>query len=647
MTRAGSHGWRVIACLCASACALPAHAAAPPVAEPAYEDRLIDGGALAPELEFDQPANHNPDGLPRAMRLTLFRTQMGGVRADGRIENGLIYSTFAETANHGVWSFDGALSFDARGIATYWQRDIPFDDGWRANLFAGMSNPLGIGLISSQTRFLLPATSLLGAGTQWQQRGGLEVNASAGSIGAYTGLRVPEFKQTGGSIASAGAQWQAAPGLYLGAQMLATRDAIDFWHAGAEDPRVSSASVYAGAAWLQPGARTQLNLLSSHSGREDRVGAWLDYSERSGRYDQQAGLFRLPTGLRWGQQPVASNLQGGYYRATYQSRQWLASGGIDLTTPVAGTGSTITFLTGNLRHQWSSELGVGGGANLRQGGGQTAWSASAYLDRALPWVSLRQQIDVAHSGTRSDVQVNLDQSWQTRLGTRLSTAVFAGQERDDQFGSARRIGVAAYGGADLIARMSLDGSARWAQFSGSRTGHDTSANVALNWRPVPELVLGLNYYESYGSQRLPLVVDSPIQLPTLPVAFSQRDRGVYLSLTYEQTAGTAFVPLGGAARDGAGRVAGTLFLDANHDGQMNAGEGVAPNVTVLLDGRYAARTDSRGNFEFPAVAPGRHHLVVVQDNLPLPWTLKDEGRVEFDVRVRETARVEVGAQKLL
>lgn len=646
MSRAGYAKRRTIACLCASACVLHTHALAQSSLTSAYEDRLIEGGGLTPDFEFDQSAPHDPDGLPRAMRLTLFRTQSGGVRADGRIENGLLYSTFSETANHGVWSFDGALSFDARGIATYWQRDIPFDDGWRANLFAGMSNPLGISLLATQTRFLLPVTSLLGAGTQWQQRGGLEINASGGAIGSYSGLRVPVFTQTGGSIASAGAQWQVAPGLNLGTQVLSTRDALDFWSADSPNPRASSASIYAGASWLRPEARTQLNLLSSHSGNEDRVGAWLDFAQRSGRYEQQAGLFRLPTGLRWGQQPLANNLQGGYYRVTYQNRQWLASGGVDLATPVSGDGNTIGFLTGSLRHQWSSDIGVGGSANLRVGD-QAAWSASAYLDRALPWASLRQQLDVAHSGPRYDAQITLDQSWQTRLGTRFSTAVFAGQERDERLGNARRFGVAAYGGADLIARLSLDGSARWTQFSGSRSGHDTNANVALNWRPAPALVLGLNYYESYGLHRLPLVVDSPIQMPVLPAPMSQRDRGVYLSLTYEQTAGTAFVPLGGASRDGAGRVAGTIFLDGNRDGQLNAGEGIAANVTVLLDGRYAVRTDSRGNFEFPAVAPGRHHLVVVQDNLPLPWVMKDEGRVEFDVRVRDTARLELAAQKLI
>lgn len=637
---------QTIACLGLSLCALCGHASAKAAATAAYEDRLIDEGRLSPELIVEQALDYDASGLPRAMRVALFRSQSGGERSDRNVESGLIYSGLVETANHGVASFDGALRFDGRGIATYWQRDIPFDDGWRAQAFAGMGSPSGISLLASQSRFLLPVSSILGAGTQWQQRGGLELNASAGALGIYSGLRVPTFDQTGGSIASAGAQWQAAPGLRFGSQILSTHQATDAWGPDPAGPRTSSHSVYAGASWLQPGARTQLNLLSSHSGSMDRLGAWVDHGWRAGPYEQQAGLFRLPPGLRWGQPALGSNLQGGYYRASFQSQRWLASGGLDFTTPITGQGRPTTFMTGSLRHQWASRLGLGGSANLRLND-QTAWSMLAYLDQSLPAVSLRQQVDFAREATRSDVQLNWDQFWRGRLDTRLSTSVFAGQERDDRLGMTRRIGLAAYGGTDLIARLSLDGALRWTRFSGAREGHDSNANIALNWRLTPVLLLGLNYYEFYGLNRLPLSVTSPIPLPTTPPPLSQRDRGVYLSLSYEQTAGTAFVPLGGAARDGSGRVAGTIFLDSNQDGMMNATEAVAANVTVLLNGRYSARTDARGMFEFPAVAPGRHVLVVIPDNLPLPWVIKDEGRVEFDVRVRETARLELGAQKLL
>jgi len=124
------------------------------------------------------------------------------------------------------------------------------------------------------------------------------------------------------------------------------------------------------------------------------------------------------------------------------------------------------------------------------------------------------------------------------------------------------------------------------------------------------------------------------------------DRGVLLILRYETRAGSMAAPLGGNPGSGAGRVAGMVFLDANEDGRFAAGEQGAANVTVVLDGRYSTRTDAQGRFEFPAVAAGTHRITVMPDNLPLPWALLNDGRVEIDVSVRGTVNVDMPAQRL-
>src|SRR3546814_13850426 len=70
------------------------------------------------------------------------------------------------------------------------------------------------------------------------------------------------------------------------------------------------------------------------------------------------------------------------------------------------------------------------------------------------------------------------------------------------------------------------------------------------------------------------------------------------------------------------------------------------NVTVLLDGRFAVRTDSLGNFEFPRVAAGSHVLTVVPDNLPLPWFINQaDAQRSVQVRGRETARNDIGPRR--
>jgi len=77
----------------------------------------------------------------------------------------------------------------------------------------------------------------------------------------------------------------------------------------------------------------------------------------------------------------------------------------------------------------------------------------------------------------------------------------------------------------------------------------------------------------------------------------------------------------------------------------DANETGAANVTVLLDGRYSARTDSQGQYEFPAVAAGQHVLVVVPDNLPLPWMITGEERKVIKVETRRRTVLDVGARR--
>ena len=89
-----------------------------------------------------------------------------------------------------------------------------------------------------------------------------------------------------------------------------------------------------------------------------------------------------------------------------------------------------------------------------------------------------------------------------------------------------------------------------------------------------------------------------------------------------------------------------LFLDENDNGRFDAGEVGAPNVVVLLNSRFAARTNTQGRFEFPAVAAGAHVLTVVQDNLPLPWTVPADGRTNISVDVRDQTFVTLAARRL-
>jgi len=98
-------------------------------------------------------------------------------------------------------------------------------------------------------------------------------------------------------------------------------------------------------------------------------------------------------------------------------------------------------------------------------------------------------------------------------------------------------------------------------------------------------------------------------------ALSQR--GAFLTIRYERSVGNALRAAGGAAGAGSGQLTGTIYLDANDNNQIDAGEEVAPTSPSCSTARYSMRTDSNGHFAFPAVATGHHALTVVPDNLGL------------------------------
>jgi hypothetical protein len=206
--------------------------------------------------------------------------------------------------------------------------------------------------------------------------------------------------------------------------------------------------------------------------------------------------------------------------------------------------------------------------------------------------------------------------------------------------------LAASGGGDLTARLSLDGTVQWADAVHGQAAPSTSADITLNYQIARSWGLLLSYYENHIGSWTQLVVSSPLTPPVPTPQASQGQRGFFLTLRFQEARGGHFVPLGGAPGSGSGRLSGVIYLDANENGRFDAGENGAPNVTVILDGRFSVRTDSNGRFDFTAVASGHHVITVQPDNVPLPWALVNSGRVEVEVGTRERTEVAIGAQRM-
>ncbi|HYR13860.1 MAG TPA: SdrD B-like domain-containing protein, partial [Mycobacterium sp.] len=340
----------------------------------------------------------------------------------------------------------------------------------------------------------------------------------------------------------------------------------------------------------------------------------------------------------------------GYYRVDYQSRRWLADFGVDQVSSVSGTGSSTTFVNADARYQLSRDTGFGGVVNVRRSASASACSVEGYLDNANSYGIGRGQVDYATDPQTRDATITLQQTWNMRAGTRLSTTAAVDRIRSTAITNVVQdstiVRLAVYGGGDLTARLALDGSVQWATAVQGQAAPSRSADVSLTWQVARAWSVLASYYENRVGSWTPLVVTSPLAPPTPAVVAAAGERGVFLTVRYQEARGAHFVPLGGVPGSGSGRLSGVVYLDTNENGRYDAGESGAANVTVILDGRFSVRSDSNGRFDFPAVAAGHHVLTVQADNLPLPWTLTNSGRTEVDVATRDRTEVHIGALRL-
>ena len=231
------------------------------------------------------------------------------------------------------------------------------------------------------------------------------------------------------------------------------------------------------------------------------------------------------------------------------------------------------------------------------------------------------------------------------MGLRLSTSLSFARESNAGVRTTRS-SVAAFGGIDITNTLSIEGNLRWSLDRESTRTTGKYANLGLVWRISPRWSLVATYYDN-RSETQPFTTIAPI-VPVDALVPAPRDRAVFLTVRYPIPRGGDAGPLPGRrAGHGRGPVVGyTSWYDANEDGRRAASESGAANVTVILDGKFAARTNNDGKFEFPFVAAGTHSIVVVPDNLALPYAIEGEGRRDVIVRTRETTSIDIPATKL-
>jgi hypothetical protein len=611
-----------------------------------YQDKLIEEGKLQPEIWDGDAAAQTSTGYPRGLRLDGLYSNYK--RNDVSTTNsGIGVGAFMATPLHGVWNFDGVFgNSEGATVATLWQRDMPFEGGWRAANGAGMLNSPAIDLARFQPRWFLPTSPMVGALTEWRGRGGNQFTAGIGEPGVYTGIYVPGFDRLGGRLTTAGGQWGLTPNWSAGLQYVDADDVTSAMQPAGSAQPFKSRAWFGATAWEDRTQRYQLNVLGSdNSFTGSHTGAWADAFVQDGRYGHGFGAFHLGEDLAWGNQAVGNNGHGLYYRLNYGSRQWLWDAAFDYFVPLSTeTGNASVFANGSARYQLWQGLGIGGGGNARIDG-QTAWSAFGYVEQVLALMTSRTQLYVAENSPQRETTLSANQTWSMPAGARLNTTVLLGRYTGREH-SSNHFGFAVFGGGDIASNLSLDANLQWTQRSGDAQPTQLIGSLGFSWRIFPDLQLIGTLYRSRATTETPLQILSPITGPIVPTTNRMNEQGAVLILRYEARAGRAAAPLGGMPGSGAGRISGIVYLDTNDDRRFAAGEPGAASVTVVLDGRFSVRTDGQGRFEFPSVASGQHFITVVPDNLPLPWVLVNEGRVEFEVPVRGTVNVDIGAQRM-
>ena len=411
---------------------------------------------------------------------------------------------------------------------TLHQRGMPFDGGWQADNALGDLNAPLINLERMQQRFVLSSGTMLGAETEWRGPAGLQIVAGGGEPGLYGGIKVPTFDTLGGSTETLGAQWSPAAHWTIGGEYAGAHNANIYYQPpdstllppDVANQRISSDTGILSAAWQDAGTRAQVNLIDGTlDGNGSAFGVWADASRTRGAFTQTFGALphRAESGLG---QPADHERRRGRLLPPR-----LPEPPLDLRPrhrPGAGRcrarRSNSTFLNGDTRYQLSRDLGIGGVANVlltSDGSHNTAWSLEGYVDDVNRYGTGRVQLDYATDSQTQDSTRDAAADLGPEAGPaplddlavdRVTGDAVPGQPQPD----STIVRLAASGGGDLTARLSLDGTVQWADAVQGQAAPSTSADITLNYQIARSWGLLLSFYENHVGSWTPLVVNSPL-----------------------------------------------------------------------------------------------------------------------------------------
>lgn len=648
----------------------------PPDNSSGYVDRVMDLPPGQDEALQLKSTAYDESGWPRGWRVENSSTLQRGFSRSRT--QALGFSGFLETPNYGIFSasanlvrasdeIPGAAVIDnARSSWRIEQRGLQLDGGWLASHSAGDVNASAVPLSRGLGRVFLPSAPIRGVNGQWSLGDSLNLNASTGKAGVFSGLDLSGFNQTGGSLTSAGGQMRlgrdpaSGSRVDAGFQLVEVRDQVldltagtaqttrSFWTSTAwEGTAPWSDAVNPGAAPVaerRGGLRVQGNLLHSTNSMEGNAnGLWADASWRTDRWRQTAGLFRFDPNLRWGTAILASDVQGAYWQGDTSTRQWQLGATAEVSDAVSNRRAGSAYLSTYGRYRLDSRNSIAATVSLRALS-NPAQSVILTWERLSDWGQTQWRSELTQLAGLKTVRLGADHTWSLSQPSAFSSSL--AWERSSG-GLAFPVTGWVWGFLGTLspsAGLTLDASLRGAERSDGSSS--ISVNLASNWQIQRDWSLSLRYTESRGQEPLTTLLTSALASALLPATLvTPPTRSLQLVLRYEGRAGLPNSPLGGALGSAAGGISGTVFYDADANGKREASEGGVPGVTIILDRRYSTRTDAQGHYEFPFVVTGDHLIDISSDNVPLPWSplMREPSRV--GVLVRETVIYDFAVQR--
>ena len=562
-------------------------------------------------------------------------------------ETGLSIRWLRETGNLGTFDLQAQMSdVDSRftgregkasdSLVTFRQSALPISATSLLDTVIGHQRIAADSLLHGGYRFRLPSTTILGV-TSNVSGNGARLRFTTGKIGRYRGVRLPGFEDTGGRLTAASYQMQMTEQLELGAEL------IDV--SGDNDVRDHRSAIL--------GMRqVSADQTREHSARlirdnDGNIGIWSDSRQDLGANRLlHYGLYYMQPELAWADQPASDDQQGVYMRLSSSSAMLNLAGGYDwlqsgLQSGAGAFTSQSVFFNSSVRIRRDLQFGVSASLGSRSlaalPGHQPTRRLRGFTNWSIPSGSFRFEVfddtigeqvgDDEHA--REGIATTFN--WRTPERVRLSTELRLENDGGDT-GRFRRQELSTLFRYDVRDDVSMSLNASLYQFSGSPLkgddGFGLGADIDWQFRPDWHARMTISHNQThYG-------VDDSLILPGFDEAVTT---GLWLSVRYARRAGRSFPSFGAnsAGTVGSGRLTGTVFFDENGDSIRQPSEDAAVGVVVILDGRYEARTNSQGIYSFSPVPAGEHAVMVLMDDLPLPWGLDDERPRNFTVRFRQ------------